>query len=144
MSVRASQPVFDETDPEFDPAAYLRDAIEVHWQRRDGEMAAAGYTDDAVLVHGRGQTRTGEALRAWPQAWFDFARDLQITKTLRAFSGNCLAAEWESEFTHPETGERMRERGAEFFWLRGGQVYLHHMFDHTWPDGEAPPSWPAV
>lgn len=134
--------IFDETHPEFDPVAYLRDAIEVYWKARDGVGAAAGYTDDAVLVYGRGQTRTGDALRAWPQAWFDFATDLDIAKAFRAFSGNCLAAEWESHFTHPETGQAMAERGAEFFWLRGGKVYLHHMFDHTWPAGEDAPAWP--
>jgi ketosteroid isomerase-like protein len=131
------------TETGIDPAAFLRD-IERAWQARDGEAAAAGYSDDAVLVYGNGQRRSGEELRAWPQQWFDFASDLQIKKTLRAFSGDCLAGEWESRYTHPQTGSTMLERGAEFFWIRDGKVYLHHMFEHTWPEGEGDATWPAV
>lgn len=128
----------------FDPVAYLR-RIESAWQARDGQAAAAGYADDAVLIFGNGQERRGEELRRWPRQWFEFAADLQIYKTFRAFSGDCLASEWRSEYTHPQTGRRMRERGAEFFWINADRkVYLHHMFEHTWPDGEQPAAWPAV
>lgn len=126
-----------------DPVAYLR-AIEDAWQRRDGVAAAAGYTDDAVLIFGNGQRRSGEELRRWPQQWFDHARDLTITKTYRAFTGDCLASEWRSEYTHPETGEPISERGAEFFFLRDGKVYRHHMFEHTWPAGQRSHQWPAI
>jgi len=133
-----------ETTLAIDPVAYLRD-IEAAWQARDGRAAAAGYADDAVLIFGNGQERRGEELRAWPQQWFDFAADLNIHKTLRAFSGDCLASEWRSEYTHPQTGARMHERGAEFFWInRDGKVYLHHMFEHTWAEGEQATGWPAV
>lgn len=134
----------EEHDPSFDPEAFLR-GIEHAWQRRDGEAAAAGYSPDAVLVYGNGQKRTGEELRLWPSAWFDYARDLRIKKTFRAFSGDCLASEWESAYTHPKTGQPIRERGAEFFWIRSGMVYRHHMFEHTWADGEeAEQRWPAI
>lgn len=122
------------TITDIDPVAYLR-GIERAWQARDGRAAAAGYTDDAVLVYGDGQRRSGQALREWPQQWFDFARDLEIRKTFRAYTGDCLAGEWESRYTHPRTGATIRERGAEFFFLRGGKVYLHHMYEHTWAEG---------
>lgn len=132
------------TDTQIDPVAFLRE-IERAWQARDGKAAAASYSDDAVLIFGNGQSRTGEELRAWPQRWFDFAVDLEIEKRLCAFSDNCLAGEWESRYTHPETGQIMLERGAEFFWLRGTQIYLHHMFEHTWIEGEGDGGgWPAV
>ena len=128
----------------LDPVAYLRD-IERAWQARDGKAAAAGYSDDAVLVYGNGQRRSGERLRQWPQQWFDFAQDLDIKKTFRAFTGDCLASEWASRYTHPQTGKPIRERGAEFFFLRDGKVYLHHMYEHTWAEGEnADESWPAI
>jgi nuclear transport factor 2 (NTF2) superfamily protein len=133
-----------ETTPAIDPVAYLR-GIEAAWQARDGQAAAAGYADDALLIFGNGQQRTGDELRRWPQQWFDFATDLKIEKSFRAFSGDCLASEWRSEYTHPQSGKRMHERGAEFFWIDGeGKVYRHHMFEHTWPDGEQSATWPAV
>lgn len=129
---------------DIDPVAYLRD-IERTWRARDGRAAAAGYTDDAVLIYGNAQTRSGEALRQWPQQWFDYAEDLDIRKTFRAFSGDCLAGEWESRYTHPQTGKPIRERGAEFFFLRGDKVYLHHMYEHTWPEGEnTDDAWPTI
>ena len=34
----------------------------------------------------------------------------------------------------------MLERGAELFYLRGEMVYEHHMWQHTWPEGETPAS----
>jgi nuclear transport factor 2 (NTF2) superfamily protein len=134
-----------ETTLAIDPVAYLRQ-IEAAWQARDGQAAAAGYADDAVLIFGNGQERAGDELRAWPQQWFDFARDLRIEKTFRAFTGDCLASEWRSEYTHPRNGKRMVERGAEFFWIRpDGKVYRHHMFEHTWPEGEnRSDQWPVV
>lgn len=128
----------------FDPVAFLAE-IEDAWQRRDGAAAAAGYTEDAVLYYGADQKREGEALRAWPQQWFDYAKDLRIKKTFRAFTGDCLASEWRSSYTHPETGERVHERGAEFFFLRDGKVYRHHAFEHTWAEGEERDQhWPAI
>ena len=127
-----------------DPAGYLA-AIERAWQRRDGSAAAADYAEDAVLVYGNGQTRTGADLRAWPQRWFDFAADLKITKKFRAFSGDCLACEWQSEYTHPVAGTTIRERGAEFFFIHpDGKIYRHHMFEHTWQVGEEDQALPAV
>lgn len=141
-SARPSGPGSPE---DFDPKAYLA-AIEAAWRARDGEAAAAGYAEDAVLVFGNGQARTGAELRAWPGRWFSYARDLQITKVLRAFSGDCLASEWESRYTHPQTGHLICERGAEFFFIRpDGKIYRHHMYEHTWVDGEAEEApWPAA
>lgn len=128
----------------FDPVRFLR-SIEEVWQARDGVAAGAGYTSDAVQVYGNGLTRTGEALRSWPQAWFDYAADLQIKKTFRAFTGDCVAGEWESRYTHPISGKVVYERGAEFFWVRDGRVYRHHMYEHTWIDGEqGDQPWPAI
>lgn len=127
-----------------DPVGYLA-AIEDAWQRRDGEAASAGYSDDAVLVYGNGLTRSGEELRAWPQKWFDYAKDLRIRKTFRAFTGDCLASEWESTYTHPITRKKINERGAEMFFIQpDGKIYLHHMYEHTWADGDPLQAWPAI
>lgn len=118
-----------------DPVAFVRE-VEKVWQARDGAAAAAAYTDDAVVHYGQGQTHRGEALRQWPTRWFDYAKDLEIKKTYRGHNGNCIAGTWESRYTSPETGKVMRERGAELFFLRGEMVYEHHMWQHSWAEGE--------
>ena len=120
-----------------DPIAFIR-KVEKIWQARDGAMAAAGYTEDAVVYYGQGQSHTGERLRNWPTRWFEYARDLSITKTYRGHHGNCIAGTWVSRYTHPETGKRILERGAELFYLRGEKVYEHHMWQHSWPEDEVP------
>ena len=120
-----------------DPVAFIRE-VEKIWQARDGAMAAAGYTEDAVVYYGQGQSHAGERLRNWPSRWFEYARDLSITKTYRGHHGNCIAGTWESRYTHPETGKCILERGAELFYLRGEKVYEHHMWQHSWPEDEVP------
>ncbi len=117
-----------------DPVAFVRE-VEKAWQARDGKGAAAGYTNDAVVHYGQGQTHTGDALRNWPARWFEYAKDLQIKKTYRAHNGNCIASTWESRYTSPESGKVMIESGAELFFLRGDKVYEHYMWQHTWSAG---------
>ncbi len=120
-----------------DPIAFIRE-VEKIWQARDGARAAAGYTEDAIVYYGQGQSHRGERLRNWPGRWFEYARDLSITKTYRGHHGNCIAGTWVSRYTHPETGKQILERGAELFYLRGEKVYEHHMWQHSWPEDEVP------
>ena len=94
-----------------DPVAFICE-VEKIWQARDGAMASAGYTEDAVVYYGQGQSHIGKRLRNWPTRWFEYAPDLSITKTYRGHHGNCIAGTWESRYTHPDTGKRMIERGA--------------------------------
>ena len=63
-----------------DPKQWVKD-LEAIWKAHDGEAAAQGYTDDAVLHWGANQLQSGKALRARPKEWFAFATDLQIDKT---------------------------------------------------------------
>ena len=129
----------DDKDPllSVDPIAFIREVEEI-WQARDGAMAAAGYTEDAIVYYGQGQSHSGAGLRNWPARWFEYARDLSITKTYRGHHGNCIAGTWVSRYTHPETGKQILERGAELFYLRGAKVYEHHMWQHSWPEDETP------
>ena len=129
----------DDKDPllSVDPIAFIREVEEI-WQARDGAMAAAGYTEDAIVYYGQGQSHSGERLRNWPARWFEYARDLSITKTYRGHHGNCIAGTWVSRYTHPETGKQILERGAELFYLRGAKVDEHHMWQHSWPEDETP------
>ena len=120
-----------------DPVAFIR-KVEKIWQARDGAMAAAGYTEDAVVYYGQGQSHAGERLRNRPTRWFEYGSDLSITKTYRGHHGNCIAGTWVSRYTHPETGKRIIERGAELFYLRGERVYEHHMWQHSWSEDEVP------
>ena len=48
-----------------EPKAFIRE-VERIWQARDGIKAAAGYTEDAVVYFGRGQSHRGKRLRRWP------------------------------------------------------------------------------
>ena len=129
----------DDKDPvlSIDPIAFIHE-VEKIWQARDGAMAAAGYTGDAIVYYGQGQSHSGERLRNWPARWFEYARDLSITKTYRGHHGNCIAGTWVSRYTHPETGKQILERGAELFYLRGAKVYEHHMWQHSWREDEGP------
>ena len=120
---------------EVDPVAFVQE-VEKVWQARDGAAAAAAYTDDAVVHYGQGQTHTGEKLRQWPGKWFAYAKDLKINKTYRGHGGDCIAGTWESRYTNPDTGDIIIERGAELFMLRGEKVYEHHMWQHSWIEGE--------
>ena len=131
------RPDDDNKDPvlSVDPVAFIRE-VERIWQVRDGVKAAAGYTEDAVVYYGRGQSHTGERLRNWPSRWFEYANDLNINKTYRGHHGNCIAGTWESRYTDPETGKCIVERGAELFYLRGSKVYEHHMWQHSWLEEE--------
>ena len=78
-----------------DPIVFIRE-VEKIWQARDGAGAAAGYTEDAIVYYGQGQSHSGERLRNWPARWFEYARDLSITKAYRGHHGNCIAGTWES------------------------------------------------
>ncbi len=118
-----------------DPVAFVRE-VEKVWQARDGDAAAAAYTDDAVVYYGQGQSHRGDKLREWPGRWFAYAKDLKINKTYRGHGGDCIAGTWESRYTNPDTGDIVLERGAELFMLRGEQVYEHHMWQHSWVEGE--------
>ena len=133
------KPPGDDKGPmlSVDPIAFIRE-VEKIWQARDGAMAAAGYTEDAIVYYGQGQSHSGERLRNWPARWFEYARDLSITKTYRGHHGNCIAGTWVSRYTHPETSKQILERGAELFYLRGAKVYEHHMWQHSWAEDEAP------
>ena len=127
----------DEETLAVDPVTFVRETEKI-WQARDGEAAAAAYTDDAVVHYGQGQTHRGDALKEWPARWFAFAKDLEITKTYRGHHGNCIAGTWQSRYTNPDNGKVMIERGAELFFLRGTMVCEHHMWQHTWAEDEKP------
>jgi nuclear transport factor 2 (NTF2) superfamily protein len=124
-----------EAELSVDPVQFVRE-VERIWQARDGKGAADGYTEDAVVHYGTGQIHSGEDLRTWPARWFAYARDLRIKKTYRSHRGNSIFVTWESHYTNPDSGKPMHERGAELFFLRGSKVCEHHMWQHSWAEGE--------
>ena len=117
----------------IDPIEFLA-GVERVWRAHDGVTAAAAYTDDAVVYYGENLTHTGEKLRAWPTRWFEYTKDLDIRKTYRGHAGDCIVGTWESNYTSPETGKKVYERGAELFFVRGDMVYEHHMWQHSWAE----------
>jgi len=120
-----------------DPRQWVADLAKI-WNDRDGRRAAEGFTDDAVLFWGKCQSQSGAALRERPSKWFDFASDLQITKTYIAHTENRIVATWDSAYTHPKSGDSIVERGIEFFVFRSGLVCEQHAWQHSWTaDSEA-------
>lgn len=119
-----------------DPQKWVRD-LEAIWQARDGVRAAQGFTDDAVQIWGSDQRQSGPELLSRPAKWFDYAKDLQITKQYVAHTDDCIVASWNSIYTNPETGRKVCERGIEYFLFREGKVREQHVWQHSWNDGEA-------
>ena len=117
-----------------DPVKWVRD-LEAIWQTRDAKQAAEGFTDDAVQIWGTNQKQSGEELRSRPAKWFEYAKDLRISKEYIAHSGNCIVNSWESTYTSP-TGKTMHERGIECHFFRNGKVCEQRVWQHSWMDGQ--------
>ncbi|WP_048647112.1 nuclear transport factor 2 family protein [Nitratireductor soli] len=117
------------------PVQWVRD-LEAVWQAHDGARAAEGYTEDARLVWGANQSQTGAPLRERPRKWFAYASDLKITKEYVAHTNDCIVTTWDSNYTDPETGKKVHERGIEYFRFRNGKVCDQHAWQHSWQDDE--------
>lgn len=120
-----------------DPEEWVRQ-IERVYQTMDASAAGQGYEEDAVLVYGADQHQSGPSLRERAKKWFAYAKDLQITKKYIAHTGDTIVTSWDSVYTSPETGEKIRERGIEYFVFRDGKIHAQHAWQHSWPDGSKP------
>ena len=118
-----------------DPIQWVKD-LEAIWQAHDGVRAAQGFTDDAVQVWGADQRQSVPELLERPAQWFAYARDLEITKQYIAHTNDCIVASWNSVYTSPENGRKVRERGIEYFRFRHGKVCAQHAWQHSWTDGD--------
>jgi nuclear transport factor 2 (NTF2) superfamily protein len=118
-----------------DPVQWVKDLEEI-WKSHDGVRAAQGYTDDAILYWGANQSQSGAALRERPAKWFAYATDLDIKKTYIAHTDDCIVTSWDSNYTDPDTGARVFERGIEYFYFDQGKVREQHAWQHRWQEGE--------
>ncbi len=118
-----------------DPIKWVSD-LEAIWKAHDGIRAAEGYTDDAVLHWGSNQKQSGAPLRERPAKWFAYATDLQIDKTYIAHTDNCIVTTWDSNYTDPDKGTKLFERGIEHFYFRDGKVCEQHAWQSSWSVGE--------
>ena len=73
-----------------------------------------------------------------PREWFEYAKDLKISKQYIAHSHDCIVASWESNYTDPTTKKKINERGIEYFRFRKGKVYEQQAWQHSWEDGKKP------
>ena len=119
-----------------DPQQWVRD-LEAVWQAHDGVRAGQGYTSDAFQVWGANQKQSGPELRVRPAKWFEYAKDLKITKKYIAHTNDCIVTTWDSNYTNPENGNTVYERGIEYFYFRNGEVYEQHAWQHSWAEGDA-------
>ena len=118
-----------------DPQKWVQE-LEAIWQAHDGVRAGQGFTEDAVQVWGANQRQSGPDLARRPAKWFDYAKDLKISKKYIAHTNDCIVATWDSIYTSPESGKKVRERGIEYFYFRNGKVCEQHAWQHSWNDGE--------
>lgn len=118
-----------------DPQQWVQE-LEAIWQAHDGVRAGQGFTEDAVQVWGTNQRQSGLELASRPAKWFDYAKDLKINKNYIAHTNDCIVATWDSVYTNPENGKKVRERGIEYFYFRNGKVREQHAWQHSWNDGE--------
>ncbi len=56
-------------------------------------------------------------------------RDFSIKKTLRMACDDMIAVEWVSGFLDLRTGERVDDRGAEFWWIKADRLAEWHAYD---------------
>jgi SnoaL-like domain len=120
-----------------DPEEWVR-KIERVYQTGDGQAASQGYDDGAVLTYGADQQQSGAPLRERGAKWFAYAQDLKITKKYIAHSNDTIVTTWDSVYTNPETGEKVCERGIEYFVFRNGKVHEQQAWQHSWPQGHKP------
>ena len=69
----------DEQHLPKDPIQWVKD-LEKIWQAMDAEKASEGYTEDAVMIFGCDQHQYGESVMQRPREWFEYAKDLKISK----------------------------------------------------------------
>ena len=62
-----------------DPIKWVEN-LEKIWQEKNGDKASLGYTDDAVFIFGCEQKQDKKNLIRRPKEWFEYAKDLKITK----------------------------------------------------------------
>ena len=120
-----------------DPIKWVRD-LEAVWQSMDGDRAAEGYCEDAVLIFGADQRQSGLPLSERPAKWFAHAADLKINKKYIAHTNDCIVTTWDSVYTDPNTKKEIRERGIEFFKFKNGKVLEQQAWQHSWPADEKP------
>ena len=118
-----------------DPIKWVENLQSI-WQAHDGDRAAQGYSEDAVLYWGANQSQSGAALRERPAKWFEYATDLQIKKSYLAHTDDCIVASWNSRYTDPQSGEVVLERGIEYFIFDNGKIREQHAWQHSWREGE--------
>jgi ketosteroid isomerase-like protein len=88
----------------------------------DADLVARHFTDDAVHYYTRRDPHRGA--RAIAENAALAVEHLHAVWTLENAVGDDeqVAIEWSMLFDHPRTGERMLDRGAEFFEFRDGLI----------------------
>ena len=92
---------------------------------------------DFPETHGR------PPLQKFLQARFARQRNYQLTKQLRAVSGNVIACYWDAEWQDGQTGQQMEGRGIELLTMRGDEIAKWEATFNVWEKGGAP-SLPIV
>lgn len=89
------------------------------------EAILDGFTEDAVTKFRDIPTFTGkERLRELFEVSERTRRDFNLTKTLKAFSGDVICGTWDCTWVDVQSNKKMAGFGCEFWTMRDGKIAL--------------------
>ena len=117
--VRKAEAAYMSLDIDRIMALFDRDIVQ-YW---NGKKTLEGW--DALR-----QDHIEDFLRPLPDGSLGI-QDYSIQKTLRMACGDMIGVEWVSSFLDRRTGERVEERGAEFWWIKDDRLAEWHAYMAT-------------
>ena len=73
------------------------------------------------------------------EEWFDSLEGYEITRTLRASTGDIIVSETTASYIKKSDGKRYREFGIDVYWVNDeGRIYHKHTCEIVEPFGERP------
>ena len=120
-----------------DPAAWVRN-VERLYRAFDAEGVSALYTDDAVTIAGSRVLLPAD-VHAHPAEWFSSLEEYEITRTVRAATGDIIVSETTASYIKKSDGKRYSEFGVDVYWVNdSGKIYHKHTSEIVEPFGLRP------
>jgi nuclear transport factor 2 (NTF2) superfamily protein len=116
----------------------LREAQDAFIQR-DVPRILQGFAPDVVIRYADFPDMKGLGeLGAWLEARFKRQKNYRLKKTLRAVTGDTIAAWFEGRWEDAVTGKQMQNRGCEFLTMRDGKIARWDCTANAWEVGGSP------
>ena len=107
----------------------------------NGDIAriVESYAEDVVInFGGYAEARGRAAATALLRARYQHISDYQLTKSVRAISGDTVCIQWSGQWMDPTTGRYRAGRGMECMRLRDGMVTAWDAAFNHWDVDEGP------